>query len=309
MMLRYFEFKKTENNAMNWNKCKVKSKKDFKLSKIDTNSRLKRPDKKPLTVKLLKDIEEIAKLQYKLYAENRQSLLIILQGMDSSGKDGTIKHIMSGVNPQGVLVHSFKHPTSLELEHDYLWRHIQKLPEHGQITIFNRSHYENVLISKVHPEIVLAERLPGIDNIDKIDKDFWNKRYRQINYFENSVIQNGTQILKFFLHLSKHEQGNRFIERIENKEKHWKFSSNDITEREFWTDYQYAYEQALKHTSTKIAPWFIIPADDKLYTHLLIGKIILEKLKEMNPAFPPMDKKEEKLMNEAKEKLNKENKK
>ena len=291
---------------MNWNKCKVKPNRDFQLSKIDTEFQIKQSDKKELKAELSNDIQEIAKLQNKLYAESRQSLLIILQGMDSAGKDGTIKHIMSGVNPQGVLVHSFKHPSALELEHDYLWRHAQKLPEHGQITIFNRSHYENVLISKVHPEIVLAERLPNVDSTDKIDKRFWIKRYKQINYFEKNTVQNGISILKFFLHLSKHEQRNRFLERIDNKEKHWKFSSHDIIERKFWTDYQDAYEQALEHTSTKAAPWYIIPADDKLYTHLLIGRIILEELKKMNPSFPPIDKKEKELMKQAKEKLKKE---
>jgi PPK2 family polyphosphate:nucleotide phosphotransferase len=281
---------------MNWNKCKVKPNKDVKLSKIDTYYGIKQFDKKDVKARLLNDIEEIAKLQNILFAENRQSLLIILQGMDSAGKDGTIKHIMSGVNPQGVLVYSFKHPSALELEHDYLWRHAQKLPEHGQITIFDRSQYENVLISKVHPEIVLAERLPGIDSIEKIDKHFWNRRYEQINHFEKNIVESGTQILKFFLHLSKEEQRIRFLERIENKEKHWKFSSNDIIERKFWGEYQNVYEQAFKHTSTKIAPWYIIPADDKLYAHLLIGKIILEKMKKMKPSFPPVDKNEKKLM-------------
>jgi len=288
---------------MNWNKCKVEPGKEFKLSEIDTHAAKKQGDDKDVQKKLLNDIDEISSLQYKLYAENRQSLLIILQGMDSSGKDGTIKHIMSGVNPQGVVVYSFKQPSALELQHDFLWRHAVKLPEHGQITIFNRSHYENVLISKVHPEIVLAERLPGIDSIDKITKDFWLNRYQQINDFEKNAVKNGTQILKFFLHLSKHEQRNRFLDRIENKEKHWKFSSNDITERKFWKDYQQVYEQALKHTSTKLAPWFVIPADDKLPAHLLIGKIILEKLKEMNPSLPPVDKKEEELMKQAQEEL------
>ena len=291
---------------MNWIKYKVKPDKDIKLSKINTRSNIKKLKKNDLKEELQNDIESIAKLQNKLFAENRQSLLIILQGMDSAGKDGTIKHIMSGVNPQGVWVYSFKHPSALEMEHDYLWRHAQKLPEHGQITIFNRSQYENVLISKVHPEIVLAERLPDIDSLDKIDKNFWNTRYKQINYFEKSIVQNGTQIIKFFLHISKHEQRNRFLERIENKEKHWKFSSNDIAERKFWNDYQSAYEKALKHTSTNIAPWHIIPADDKLYAHLLIGKIILETLKKMDPSFPPTDKKEEELLKMAKKKLLKE---
>lgn len=291
---------------MHWKKCKVKPGRDIKLSGIKTDSGLKGADKKSLKIQLHNDIVEIAKLQNRLYAENRHSLLIILQGMDSAGKDGTIRHIMSGVNLQGVQVYSFKHPSDQELEHDYLWRHAQKLPEHGQITVFNRSHYENVLISKVHPEIVLAERLPGIDHTDKIDKSFWNMRYKQINYFERNTIQNGTQILKFFLHLSKDEQRNRFLQRIDYKEKHWKFSSNDIMERKYWNSYQEAYEQALQHTSTKMAPWYIIPADDKLSAHLLIGKILLEKLKEMDPAFPLVDKKEKEFMKEAKMKLEKE---
>jgi PPK2 family polyphosphate:nucleotide phosphotransferase len=293
---------------MNSNKYKIKSGKDFKLSKIDTHSGINPSKKETFKLELLNDIEEISKLQNKLFAENRQSLLIILQGMDSSGKDGTIKHIMSGVNPQGVWVYSFKHPSALELEHDYLWRHTQKLPGHGQITIFNRSHYENVLISRVHPKIILAERLPGIDSTGKIGKGFWKMRYKQINNFERNIVQNGTHILKFFLHISKHEQRIRFLERIKNKEKHWKFSSSDITERKYWADYQFAYEEAIKHTSTKISPWYVIPADDKLYAHLLIGKIILEKLKKMNPSFPPLDKKERELLKQAKKNLEKENK-
>ena len=288
---------------MNWKKCEVKPDKEINLSKIKTYADLKKNDKNALKTALSQDTKEIAAFQYKLYAENRQSLLIILQGMDSAGKDGTIKHIISGVNPQGVLVCSFKHPSAVELEHDFLWRHAVKLPEHGQITIFNRSHYENVLISRVHPEIVLAERLPGIDSIHKIKKDFWHIRYQKINDFEKNIVQSGTQVLKFFLHLSKDEQRNRFLERIENKEKHWKFSSNDITERKFWKEYQHVYEQALKHTSTKTAPWYIIPADDKLSAHLLIGRIILEKMKKMNPSLPPVDKKEEELMKKAKEDL------
>lgn len=285
---------------------RVKSDNDFKLSKLETSSTFKKPEEKELKKMLLDDTEKIAALQYKLYAENRQSLLIILQGMDSSGKDSSIKHIMSGVNPQGVLVHSFKHPSDLELDHDYLWRHYQKLPERGQIVIFNRSHYENVLISKVHPEIVLAERIPGIDSIEKIDKNFWAKRYRQINHFEDIITESGTHILKFFLHLSKQEQCKRFLERIENKEKHWKFSSSDIIERGYWDDYQKVYEEAIINTKTTTAPWYIIPADDKWFTHLLIGNIILEELKKMNPTFPSADKEEEQFMLQASEKLKKE---
>ena len=288
---------------MNFNNYSVNPNKDFKLSKINTSSGKKQTKKKGLKEELLGYFEEIAKLQNKLFAENRQSLLIILQGMDSAGKDGTIKAIMKGLNPQGVLVHSFKHPSIIELEHDFLWRHAIKLPEHGQITIFNRSHYENVLISKVHPEIVLSERLPGIDSIDKVDKKFWSMRYKQINYFEEMNTQNGTCVLKFFLHISKKEQCNRFLDRIENKEKHWKFTSEDIAERRFWNSYEDAYEQTFKHTSTKTAPWYIIPADDKPFAHLLVCKIILEKLTNMNPSFPTINNTEIELMQQAKKEL------
>ena len=293
---------------MDWNKYRVKPKKKIKLSEFNTYSDIKKSDKNKLIAYLENDIIKISNLQNKLYAENRQSLLIIFQGMDSAGKDSTIKHIMRGVNPQGILVHSFKHPSTLEMEHDYLWRYVQYLPEHGRITIFNRSHYESVLIAKVHPEIVLAERLPDVDSKDKIDDEFWKKRYEQINSFEKENVENGISILKFFLHLSKKEQAKRFLERIEQKEKHWKFSIDDITEREFWNEYNSAYEDALNHTSTKTAPWYIIPADDKQYAHKLVGKIILEKLKSMKPAFPPINKKEKALMLEAKAKLIKENK-
>ncbi len=287
-------------------KYKVTSGKGFKLSEYSTTAPVRQPDTVELEQILSKDKEEIAKLQNRFYAENRQSLLIILQGMDSAGKDSFIKHIMSGVNPQGLNVHSFKHPSGQEQAHDYLWRHYIYLPQQGQISIFNRSHYENVLIAKVHPEIVLAERIPGIEKLSKVDKEFWIERYEQINNFENVLIQNGTKILKFFLHLSKDEQRKRFLERIRNKEKHWKFSSSDISERNFWQGYQHAYEQAIRHTSSKHAPWYIIPADDKWYTHFIGGNIILEKLREMNPLFPTVTKEESELMRMAKEKLEKE---
>lgn len=291
---------------MNWKKCKVNHKGNFHLSKVKTVCEIKDREKENLKEQLQGYIDELDQLQYRLFAEDRQSLLIILQGMDSAGKDGSIKHIMKGLNPQGVEVHSFKHPSTIELEHDYLWRYVQKLPERGEIAIFNRSHYENVLVTKVHPEILLSERLPDIDKVKKIDKAFWTRRYKQINDFEKNTIQNGTHILKFFLHLSKDEQRNRFIERLENKEKHWKFSSNDITERQFWSEYQSAYQLAIKHTSTKIAPWYVIPADDKLSAHILMSRIIVEKLKEMNPRFPAIDKKEQEFMKRAREKLAKE---
>jgi len=292
---------------MKWKRYLVDSSQNFKLLKIPTSVHNKLREKS-LKSSLEKHIDKISKLQNILFAENCKSLLIIFQGMDSAGKDSAIKHIMRGVNPQGVSVTSFKHPTGVELEHDYLWRHAQKMPEHGQIAIFNRSHYENVLISKVHPEIVLSERLPGVNKIAKVDRKFWDMRYKQINYFEKRNTENGTYIVKVFLHLSKREQCKRFIDRIKNKEKHWKFSSADIAERGYWDEYQNAYEQAIQHTSTKIAPWYIVPADDKLFAHLLISKIILETLKKLNLSFPPIDKKEKEVMKKEMRKLINENK-
>ena len=274
---------------------------NFDISKFNTNCN--DFSRRKLRKKLEKDIKRISNLQCKLYAEDNQSLLIILQGMDGSGKDGTVKHIMCGVNPQGVIVHSFKQPSAVELEHNYLWRHILKLPERGQITIFNRSHYENVLISRVHPEYVLKERLYNINDINDVGKDFWKERYQEINNFEKGINKNGVNVLKFFLHISKDEQRNRFIERIENKEKNWKFSSADINERNHWDEYQKAYENALKNTSTDIAPWYIIPADNKEFAHRLISKIILEKLEDMNPKFPEITNEEKDLLEEAKKKL------
>ncbi|WP_345083765.1 PPK2 family polyphosphate kinase [Nemorincola caseinilytica] len=283
-------------------KYKISPGEKVRLSEVATAPG-KLHDEEELREKLAACVEEISALQYRLYAENRRSLLIILQGMDSSGKDGTIKHLMRGLNPQGTQVHSFKHPTDLELEHDFLWRHIQKIPQHGEIAIFNRSHYENVLICKVHPELVLAERRPGIDTVKKVDKKFWKERYEQINGFEKGLVRNGIEIVKFFLHLSFDEQRDRFFARLDNKEKHWKFSAADITERGFWPEYQKAYEQALEHTSTKKAPWYVIPADHKPFTHLQVARIVLEKLRKMDPQFPPEDKKETALLQKARKQL------
>lgn len=282
------------------NQIRVSDKK-FKIKDFDTRLVLDSiAEKTILGKKIADDIDEIADFQNILYAENRQSLLIILQGMDSSGKDGAIKHVMKGINPQGVLVHSFKHPSDQELDHDYFWRHTIKLPEHGQIVIFNRSYYENVLISKVHPELVLTERLKNYQKLSKIDQDFWKMRYNQINQYEKTITETGTQILKFFLHISKQEQSKRFLARINNPNKHWKFSPSDIEERNYWYAYQDVYEQTIKNTSTKENPWYVIPADDKVNAHLLISSIILGRLRQMRPAFPTKTKEELAYMSKAK---------
>ena len=259
--------------------------------------------KKEAHHQLKQDIKLLADLQYRLYAENRQSLLIIFQAMDAAGKDGSIRHVFSGLNPQGCKVNSFKSPTVNELDHDYLWRHYSKLPARGEIGIFNRSHYENVLITQVHPEFILNEKLPGIHSTDDITAGFWEKRYRQIREFEQNITENGTTVIKFFLHLSPGEQKNRFLERIRKPAKNWKFSSADIHERQRWDDYQKAYEKAISHTSTTRAPWYVIPADNKWFTHVAIGTIIVETLQQMNIRMPQISKAEKDALKQARQQL------
>ncbi len=208
---------------------------------------------------LTQDLSALAEAQDRLYAANSWSILIILQAMDAAGKDSTIKHVMSGVNPQGCQVYSFKHPSAQELDHNFLWRYARVVPERGRIGIFNRSYFEEVLVVRVHPELVRAERIPGA----KLNGDFWDDRYADINAFERHLARNSTVILKFFLHLSKDEQRKRFLKRLKDPRKQWKFAAADLTERGFWDDYMKAYEQAISATSTKWAPWYIVPADHK----------------------------------------------
>ena len=224
--------------------------------------------------------------QSRLYASNHYSLLLIFQGMDAAGKDGAIKHVMSGVNPQGCEVFSFKQPSAEELEHDFLWRTTVRLPERGRIGIFNRSYYEEVLVVRVHPEILHSEGLPD----ELIDANIWQERYRSIVDLEKHLYRNGTRIIKFFLHLSKEEQRKRLLARIDNPEKNWKLSLADVEERKFWNDYRQAYEECLSSTSTKEAPWYIVPADDKENARVIVSQIILETLDELGLSYPEADK-------------------
>jgi PPK2 family polyphosphate:nucleotide phosphotransferase len=247
--------------------------------------------------------KQLAEVQEKLYAQNQFSTLIILQAMDGAGKDSAVKHIMSGFNPLGVKVYSFKSPTPQELDHHYLWRHNIALPARGEIAIHNRSHYENVLITRVHPELILKEQLPGIDSVEKINKRFWKTRFKQINRFEKNISENGTIILKFFLHLSKKEQKKRFLERIDEPNKNWKFSFGDLRERARWGDYQYAYQEAISATSTSYAPWHIIPADDKWYTRLAIASIIYNKFNALKIDYPAMTDMQKAELLQAREQL------
>lgn len=234
---------------------------------------------------LSEHIQELSLLQNLLYAYNRYSILLIFQSMDAAGKDSSIKHVMSGINPQGCQVFSFKHPSTNELEHDFLWREIHCLPERGKIGIFNRSHYEEVLIVRVHPDILDSERVADESN----RKTIWHDRYRSIVDLENHLYRNGTRILKFFLHISKEEQRKRFLKRIEDPKKNWKFSTADMAERKFWKQYMKAYEDCLTATSIPNAPWYVIPADDKENTHLIISQIVLDTLKELKMSYPKMD--------------------
>ena len=292
--------------SMNFQKFKAPPRTPVSLREYDPAFIDAFKDSKAAKKQLKKDIKLMSGLQYRLYAENRRALLLIFQAMDAAGKDGAIKHVLSGINPQGCEVHSFKHPSSEELDHSYLWRHYTKLPDRGRIGIFNRSHYENVLITKVHPEYLLAENLPDIHSVEDANTDFWETRYRQINNFERTVSENGTVILKFFLHLSKDEQKRRFLSRIKTPDKNWKFSAADIEERAFWEDYQNAYETAISRTSTDYAPWYIIPANHKWFSRVAIGNIIVETLKDMDIQMPVISEEEKALLKKAKGKLEKE---
>jgi len=249
---------------------------------------------------LVKSKIEVSQLQEKLYASGTHSLLIIFQAMDAAGKDSAIEHVMSGLNPQGCQVFSFKVPTAEEYEHDFLWRHYKALPERGRIGIHNRSHYENVLVCKVHPEYILSENIPGYSGLEKIDEHFWKQRYQSIRSFEEHLAANGTTILKFFLNVSKDEQKQRFLDRIEDPAKNWKFSSGDIKERALWNDYMKAYEEAINETATKEAPWHIIPADKKWFARLAISEIIEDKLRSLNLKFPVLGEEEQVKLNETK---------
>jgi PPK2 family polyphosphate:nucleotide phosphotransferase len=248
---------------------------------------------------LAENLEALAEAQELLYADDRYAVLIILQAMDAAGKDGTIKHVMSGVNPQGCQVFSFKKPSAEELDHNFLWRHMRCLPERGRIGIFNRSYYEDVLVVKVHPEILDQQRLPP----GKRGKAFWEARYEDINAFERHLVRNGTIILKFFLHVSREEQKRRFLERLERPEKHWKFSASDLAERAFWDQYMAAYEDALANTSTDWAPWYVVPADNKWVTRAVVADILTTAIRSLGLRYPEVSEEQRQALAAAREKL------
>ena len=236
----------------------------------------------------LQDVrEDLGDWQDKLYAFQKYSVLVCLQGMDTAGKDSLIREVFKDFNSRGVVVHSFKTPSDKELKHDYLWRHYVALPERGKFGVFNRTHYENVLVTRVHPEYILNENLPGINSVEDIDADFWDRRFEQIRNFEKHIAENGTIIFKFFLHLSKNEQRNRLLRRLDKPNKNWKFSPGDLKERKLWDSYQECYEDAINRTSTEKAPWYIIPADDKPTARYLVAKILHDELKKYDEIQEP----------------------
>jgi len=254
-------------------------------------------DKKEAVEDLEKNVERLAELQDVLYAQNHHALLVIFQAMDAAGKDGAIKHVMSGLNPQGCEVTSFKQPSSEELDHDYLWRAMKRLPERGRIGIFNRSYYEEVLIVRVHPEILQFQQMP--DKLEN-DKNIWKKRFEQIRNFEKYLTENGVHVLKFFLNVSREEQKKRFLARIETPEKNWKFSATDAKERAFWDDYMRAYTDALANTSTKDAPWYVVPADKKWFTRTAVSEIIIKKMEALDLQYPKISEAQRESLLEAK---------
>jgi PPK2 family polyphosphate:nucleotide phosphotransferase len=264
---------------------RVTKPKKFRLKDADPEDTWKLKSKDDAKGFLADGVELLSALQEKLYAQDKWAVLLIFQAMDAAGKDGTIKHVMSGINPQGCQVSSFKAPTSTELDHDYLWRTTCALPERGRIGIFNRSYYEETLIVRVHPEILHGGKIPP----ELITKKIWKERYEDINAFERYLSRNGVLIRKFFLHISKEEQKRRFLSRLDEPEKNWKFSLADAKEREHWDEYQDAYEDTIRHTSTKHAPWFVIPADNKWFTRLAVAAAVYDAMDSLDLAFPTVD--------------------
>ena len=271
----------------------------FRLKDFDPGDTGHLHSKEPAEQLLRRGIASMSELQDKLYAQDRWGVLLIFQAMDAAGKDGAVKHVMSGVNPQGCQVYSFKTPSSEELNHDPLWRTMQRVPERGKIGIFNRSYYEEVLVVRVHPEVLNNERIPP----SLVTKDIWKERFEDINAFERYLSRNGIVILKFFLNLSKKEQKRRFLARLEEPEKNWKFSAADVHEREFWDDYMEAYEDMIAHTASKHAPWLVVPADNKWFTRVVVAAAIVDALEGLKLAYPKVDPAKQKELQAARKML------
>ena len=279
----------------------VEDGKRFRLKDIDPNDTggLAKDYKDEAEALLQAGVEEMRELQDKLYAQDRWAMLLIFQAMDAAGKDGTIKHVFSGVNPQGCVVHSFKVPSEQELDHDYLWRSSIRLPERGHIGVFNRSYYEEVLVVRVHPELVARERVPA----KPAGEHLWKKRYKDISAHERYLTRNGIVVRKFFLHVSRAEQRRRFLARLEDPQKNWKFSPRDVEERRYWKQYQRAYEEAIAATASEDAPWYVIPADNKWFTRLMVGAAVIEAMKGLDLSYPKPDRATRSALRAARRKL------
>jgi len=275
--------------------------KKFRLKDVDPGDTGKHSakDKKEAKKALQEGVEALAELQDMLYGQDRWSVLLIFQAMDAAGKDGTIKHVMSGVNPQGCQVSSFKGPSSMDLDHDYMWRCVKELPERGRIGIFNRSYYEETLAVRVHPEFLAGQKLPE----RCVTKRIWEERFQDIRAFERYLNRNGTIVLKFFLHVSKDEQKKRFLERLELAEKNWKFSATDAKSRAFWDDYMKAYEETIRETATKDSPWYVVPADNKWYTRVVVAAAVIEALASLKLAYPKVGEAKKKELAAARKAL------
>lgn len=284
---------------MNFKRFRVPPDTAVKLKDYPTDETEPFADKSEAQEKLATDVAKLADLQSKLYAQNTYALLIVLQGIDAAGKDSTIKHVMSGVNPAGCQVTSFKVPSAEELDHDYLWRYAKALPRRGDIGIFNRSYYEEVLVVRVHPELLGRQHIQSSKKQGKL----WPTRFEQINHFEHYLEDNDYEIVKFFLHLSKAEQNKRFLSRLDSPDKNWKFSESDVKERAFWDDYQIAYEDMLSHTSSTYAPWYVIPADRKWFTRCAVADIVVSKLESMHLAYPTLDSSQRESLERARKLL------
>ena len=281
---------------------RVSKGKNFRLKDVDPDDTLdftKEADKSRAKEALAMGVAALAELQDKLYAQDKWALLLIFQAMDAAGKDGAIKHVMSGVNPQGCEVYSFKSPSAEDLDHDYLWRCMKDLPNRGHIGIFNRSYYEEVLVVRVHPNFLAKQKIPPA----LMGKDIWQDRFEDIRNFERYLTRNGVVVRKFFLHVSKKEQKRRFLDRIDDPLKNWKFSSNDANERDYWDDYMDAYEQMIQETATKYAPWYVVPADNKWFTRVVVASAVIETLASLDLAYPQVDEAKLKELAVAKKKL------
>lgn len=278
---------------------RVKDGKHFRLKDYDPADTGHWKSKEHAEATLMEGVARTADLQDKLYAQDNWSLLLIFQAMDAAGKDGAIKHVMSGVNPQGCQVHAFKAPSEIELQHDFLWRTTRDLPERGHIGIFNRSYYEEVLVVRVHPEILKSQKTPA----SLVGKKIWDERYEDIRCFERHMARSGTVIRKFFLNVSKKEQKKRFLARLDEPEKNWKFSASDVKERQCWDDYQAAYEDMIRNTATEHAPWYVVPADNKWFTRLVISTVVVDTLESLNLEYPKVDDEKRKALEAAKKSL------